>query len=156
MHAASRGLLVRLHGWLTHIHHYRADDMAELEAILDEAPELRCSPVAQHAGHLPGGAPLKDQTGRRVMVSEDAINRLKASHPAACIGSGLCERIGGRLYTRTYGRLHSCPPVSASRADAECEYVYAAFDYAAAPIGSRDWTLFWEGWQARAKLNTPQ
>lgn len=34
LHAVPRALLERLHGWLIHIHHYRADDMEELEAIL--------------------------------------------------------------------------------------------------------------------------
>ncbi len=31
---------------------------------------------------------------------------------------------------------------------AEHEYITTAFNYPEAPIGSRDWTLFWQGWQA--------
>ncbi|WP_278439512.1 hypothetical protein [Pseudomonas oryzihabitans] len=40
------------------------------------------------------------------------------------------------------------------RAKAEQAYVEGAFDYSAAPIGSRDWTLYWKGWQDRAALAT--
>ena len=40
------------------------------------------------------------------------------------------------------------------RSTAEQAYVEDAFDYSAAPIGSRDWTLYWKGWQARAALAT--
>ena len=38
-----------------------------------------------------------------VMVRRDAIEWLKAKNPAICEKSGLCEKIGGRLYTRTCG-----------------------------------------------------
>ena len=31
---------------------------------------------------------------------------------------------------------------------AEHEYITTAFNYPEAPIGSRDWTLFWQGWKA--------
>jgi hypothetical protein len=36
------------------------------------------------------------------------------------------------------------------REAAEQEYTVSAFDYPRNPVGSRDWTLFWQGWQARA------
>jgi hypothetical protein len=35
---------------------------------------------------------------------------------------------------------------------AEQEYSTSAFNYPEAPIGSRDWCLFWDGWMARALL----
>lgn len=41
------------------------------------------------------------------------------------------------------------------RKAAEHAYVISAFDYAEAPVGSRDWTLFWSGWQKRAALSAP-
>ena len=34
------------------------------------------------------------------------------------------------------------------RKAAEHAYITTAFDYAKSPIGSRDWCLFWDGWQA--------
>lgn len=34
------------------------------------------------------------------------------------------------------------------RQRAEQAYNAAAFDYVRAPIGSRDWAIFWQGWQA--------
>lgn len=34
------------------------------------------------------------------------------------------------------------------RSAAEQAYSVIAFDYAKAPVGSRDWCLFWNGWQA--------
>lgn len=44
LQVVSRDLLERLHGWLTHIHHYRAEDMADLEAALKHAPALGGEP----------------------------------------------------------------------------------------------------------------
>jgi hypothetical protein len=35
------------------------------------------------------------------------------------------------------------------RAAAEQAYTMQAFDYATAPVGSRDWTLYWRGWWGR-------
>ena len=37
----------------------------------------------------------------RVTVSGQAIDWLKEHYPALCIKAGLCERVGGRLYTKT-------------------------------------------------------
>ena len=46
---------------------------------------------------------------------------------------------------------------SDGRDDAEGMYAVTAHDYAKAPIGSRDWTLFWSGWQkGRAALARTQ
>ncbi len=42
----------------------------------------------------------------------------------------------------------------AERKFAEQSYVKTAFSYPEAPIGSRDWCLFWDGWQARALHST--
>lgn len=36
------------------------------------------------------------------------------------------------------------------RSDAEQAYSVTAFDYVSAPIGSRDWSLYWRGWSHRA------
>jgi hypothetical protein len=41
---------------------------------------------------------------------------------------------------------------SDERKAAEHEYTCTAFDYPSAPVGSRDWTLFWKGWQAARAL----
>lgn len=41
------------------------------------------------------------------------------------------------------------------RKKAEQEYANTAFDYVSAPIGSGDWRLFWQGWQA-ARASIPQ
>lgn len=41
---------------------------------------------------------------------------------------------------------------SDERAAAEETYTRRAFNYEQNPIGSRDWTLFWSGWCARATL----
>lgn len=37
---------------------------------------------------------------------------------------------------------------SDSRKAAEHAYITTAFNYAEHPVGSRDWSLFWRGWQA--------
>jgi hypothetical protein len=34
------------------------------------------------------------------------------------------------------------------RTAAQNEYARTAFHYPSAPVGSRDWALFWRGWQA--------
>ncbi len=34
------------------------------------------------------------------------------------------------------------------RSAAEQAYTVSAFDYESAPVGSRDWMLFWKGWKA--------
>lgn len=43
-------------------------------------------------------------------------------------------------------------PEGAERKAAEQAYATTAFNYPEAPIGSRDWCLYWDGWQARAAL----
>jgi hypothetical protein len=42
-----------------------------------------------------------------VTVNLKAVNWLKEKYPELCIKAGLCERIGGRLYTKT---LYTTPP----------------------------------------------
>ena len=42
------------------------------------------------------------------------------------------------------------------RETAEREYTMRSFHYLDAPIGSRDWSLFWDGWLARASLGAAQ
>jgi hypothetical protein len=46
------------------------------------------------------------------------------------------------------------PQRTPDRRAAEAAYIKTAFDYARAPVGSRDWVLFWQGWQA-ARLTPP-
>lgn len=41
-------------------------------------------------------------------------------------------------------------PIEQERREAEQQYSIAAFNYPDAPIGSRDWTLYWAGWLARS------
>jgi hypothetical protein len=87
----------------------RCDDLtSHNQAQADEIKALRAASTPQHAGHIPGGAIADDVTGRRVIVSGDAINRLKASHPRACVNAGLCEKVGQRLYTRVFTELSAC------------------------------------------------
>jgi hypothetical protein len=38
----------------------------------------------------------------QAIVNTQAINWLKEKYPELCIKAGLCERIGGRLYTKTF------------------------------------------------------
>lgn len=40
---------------------------------------------------------------------------------------------------------------SAELAAAEAKYCLTAFDLAAAPLGSRDWTIYWRGWHDRSR-----
>ncbi|RYG55170.1 MAG: hypothetical protein EON56_06065 [Alphaproteobacteria bacterium] len=87
----------------------RCDDLSSHNrAQAEEIKALRAASTPQHAGHIPGGAIADDVTGRRVIVSGDAINRLKASHPRACVNAGLCEKIGQRVYTRVFSELSAC------------------------------------------------
>lgn len=46
-----------------------------------------------------------------VSVPRAAVEWLKTNYPVLCEKSGLCERVGGRLYTRT--KLDESPPYSA-------------------------------------------
>lgn len=46
------------------------------------------------------------------------------------------------------------PEGADERKAAEQNYANTAFNYPEAPIGSRDWCLYWDGWQARAALAT--
>jgi hypothetical protein len=39
------------------------------------------------------------------------------------------------------------------REAAESAYNQTAFDLESNPVGSRDWTIFWKAWQARAALS---
>lgn len=48
------------------------------------------------------------------------------------------------------------PDATGEREAAEEAYTRRAFDYEQNPVGSRDWTLFWSGWCARAVLATRQ
>lgn len=44
----------------------------------------------------------------------------------------------------------SAPLTHDERKDAEQAYTITAFDYEAAPVGSRDWGIYWRGWWHRA------
>jgi hypothetical protein len=48
------------------------------------------------------------------------------------------------------------PSLSDERDEAESAYIALAFNYVEAPIGSRDWDLFWHGWKVRALLDAAQ
>ena len=58
-------------------------------------------------------------------------------------------RVGGEVDVTGFG---TPPLMHAERADAEKAYSLTAFDYAAAPIGSRDWTIYWRGWWHRSLI----
>lgn len=89
---------------------------AKREGLIQESHGIRSTSsacaVAQRA--FDAGAALSVKAGPAetvasvcgvdyVMVRRDAIDWLKAKNPAICEKSGLCEKIGGRLYTRTCG-----------------------------------------------------
>lgn len=44
-------------------------------------------------------------------------------------------------------------PLTSERSAAQIEYSTTVHNYAEAPIGSRDWTLYWAGWLARSTHN---
>lgn len=48
------------------------------------------------------------------------------------------------------------PDATGERESAEETYTRRAFGYEMNPVGSRDWTLFWSGWCARAVLAAQQ
>jgi len=47
-----------------------------------------------------------------VTVNLKAVNWLKEKYPELCVTAGLCERIGGMLYTKTH---YTTPPQSEAR-----------------------------------------
>lgn len=49
-----------------------------------------------------------------------------------------------------FGDTAARPRLEEERKAAEQEYTITAFDYPEAPIGSRDWVLWWAGWLARS------
>jgi hypothetical protein len=55
-----------------------------------------------------------------------------------------------KLLGPSHDALASGVLASDERKQAEQAYTVSAFDYPSNPVGSRDWTLFWQGWQARA------
>jgi hypothetical protein len=48
------------------------------------------------------------------------------------------------------GKAAPSIPLDRERKEAEQHYTVTAFNYPEAPVGSRDWTLFWSGWWGRA------
>lgn len=55
-----------------------------------------------------------------ILVHIEAVEWLKKHYPALCEKSGLCERIGGRLYTRSaLPAPVAAPPAQAAPSDAE-------------------------------------
>ena len=60
-------------------------------------------------------------------------------------------RVGGEVDVTGFG---TPPLMHDERADAEKAYSLTAFDYSAAPIGSRDWTIYWRGWWHRSLVYT--
>lgn len=91
---------------------HRVEDLVE-KAFMprDQATRLAVDEfIAISEGAVPPiVAPMADKTVASVcgvdyiMVRRSAVDLLKVLNPALCIKSGLCERIGGRLYTRTCG-----------------------------------------------------
>lgn len=65
--------------------------------------------------------------------------------------SGFTE--GVYVMWRDYVRAGpSVRPEEEERRLAEDAYTISAFDYLRDPVGSRDWTLYWKGWLARAAV----
>lgn len=42
--------------------------------------------------------------------------------------------------------------IEQERADAEQQYTITAFDYVKNPVGSHEWCIYWQAWQASAQL----
>lgn len=56
-------------------------------------------------------------------------------------------------YERQLGKqpqAEAVPSIEQERKEAEQQYSITAFNYPEAPIGSRDWVLYWAGWLARS------
>ena len=50
-----------------------------------------------------------DCADKYIPVSREAVDWLKEKFPALCVKSGMCEQIGGRLYTKTISSTHPQP-----------------------------------------------
>ena len=64
-----------------------------------------------------------------VTVNLKAVNWLKEKYPVLCIKAGLCEQIGGRLYTKTH---YTTPPAVQPESEPVGEFVKA--DYGDYPV----------------------
>jgi hypothetical protein len=103
----------------------------ELETIIEDMRNA-ADKVADHG--------LSGMHGKRIIDSwANAIAALTASPQAAPEGDAVDVTGFG-----------TPPLVHDERHDAEQAYTLTAFDYASAPIGSRDWTIYWRGWWHRA------
>lgn len=78
--------------------HYRASLKADFENHL--LPNERV-PQCYRLGYLAGLSAQPAPCGEYVAVRADAVEWLKNHYPALCEKSGMCERVAGRLYTRT-------------------------------------------------------
>jgi len=70
-----------------------------------------------------------------VTVNAKAISWLKEKYPELCVKAGLCERVSGRLYTKTYTTPQPDKP-------AEQEPVAAQHRFRHPQKGTPDWSVW--------------
>lgn len=73
---------------LLNLHSLPGIDLAKLQSIAERLNHYHGEPRQAPSDH--------------VTVRTDAVDWLKKHYPALCEISGLCERVGGKLYTRTF------------------------------------------------------
>lgn len=101
----------------------------------------------------------------RVVVSRAAVEWLKTHYPQLCIKAGLCESVGGRLYTKTFSAApearaqseQAAEPVRDERAAFEAYYSENGKWPAAIQRRGDSYILgsaqsAWTVWQARAAI----
>ncbi|MEO7479441.1 MAG: hypothetical protein ABIT70_02385 [Sulfuriferula sp.] len=65
-----------------------------------------------------------------VEVRRDAVEWLKKHYPVLCEKAGLCERVGGRLYTRTSSHPLDCLHINKGSMDAAADAYQAEYNEA--------------------------
>jgi hypothetical protein len=89
-----------------------------------------------------------------VSVPAEAVEWLKKHYPALCERSGLCEQVGGRLYTRSAGPQAKRRDRDADRISFPDPEFNAWLDEAVADGGYTTWDLVkdtvtaWQAWSA--------
>lgn len=97
-----------------------------------------------------------EQKAKELMESECAVDPKRNGAAAELIYSAALRAIA-RALEQPEGREavdvtgFGAPPLfHEERKDAEQAYTVTAFDYQKAPVGSRDWALYWRGWWHRS------
>ena len=94
-------------------------------------------------------APPQGMADGRAVALRNALWVL-TEHNALHFGEAHNTVIQGRAALAASPAQAPRPPIEQERAAAEFEYSVTAYNFPEAPIGSRDWTLYWAGWLARS------